>query len=104
MITDVPIPSGAARIAMPGRFDFTMNREFLKSYIPLLDDAAIREIEIELSAVEFLDSSTLDMLMLLKNRATAANKSISLLNTSTLISRVLQITGMSWTFNIRHTL
>jgi anti-anti-sigma factor len=103
MIVNVHIPSGAARIDMPGRFDSTINHKFIKSYTPLLGDASIREIEVELSAVEFLDSSALDMLMLLKKRATVANKSISLLNTSTLISRVLEITDLNGAFNIRHT-
>ena len=102
MIVSVNIPSGAARIVMPDRFDFTLNHKFTKSYTPLLNDTAIREIEIELSAVEFLDSSALDMLMLLKERATATNKSISLLNISILISRVLEITDLSGTFNVRH--
>jgi anti-anti-sigma factor len=102
MIVNVNIPSGAARIAIPSRFDFSMNGKFIKSYIPLLDDVAIREIEIELSEVDFMDSSALDMLTLLKERATAANKSISLLNTSTLISRILEITDLSGVFNVRH--
>lgn len=79
-----------------------MNRKFIKSYTPLLDDATIREIEIELSAVDFLDSSALDMLILLKERARAANKSIALLNISTLISRALEITDLSGMFSIRH--
>ena len=101
MIVNKHTPRGAARIAMPSRFDSTINHKFTKSYIPLLGDAAIREIEIELSTVEFLDSSALDMLMLLKERAMAANKSISLLNMSTLMSRALEITDLSGMFNIR---
>lgn len=102
MIVNVHLSSGAARIAMPDRFDSSMNRKFIKSYTPLLDDVTVREIEIELSAVKFLDSSALDMLALLKKRAAAANKSISLLNISALISRVLEITDLSGMFNIKH--
>lgn len=105
MVINVDIPSdatrGAARIAMPQRFDFTIQHKFIKSYTPLLYDTAIGEIEIELSAVDFLDSSALDMLIQLKEHATATNKSVSLLNTSVLISRALEITDLSDMFNIK---
>ena len=75
-------PSGTARITMPERFDFSMYCGFMKSCTPLLNNPDVREIEVELSALEYLDSFALDMLMLLKERATAANKSLSLLSPS----------------------
>ncbi|MDD2914818.1 MAG: STAS domain-containing protein [Gallionella sp.] len=105
MDINVHIPSDAtrraARIAMPQRFDFTIQQKFIKTYTPLLYDTTIGEIEIELSAVDFLDSSALDMLIQLKEHATAINKSVSLLNTSILISRALEITDLSDMFNIK---
>lgn len=100
---NVHLCSRVARIGMPSQFDFTINHKFVSLYAPLLDDAAIRDIEIELSAVEYLDSSALDMLMLLKKRAMTANKTLSLLNTSKLMSRVLLIADLSGAFNIRQT-
>jgi len=107
MVINVYNPSNAAhraaRIAMPQRFDFTMQHKFIKTYTPLLYDKAINEIEIELSEVDFLDSSALNMLMQLKELAAATNKSLSLLNTSVLISRALEITDLSGMFNIRQT-
>ena len=102
MVENIHISSGAARIAMPNRIDFSMYRGFMKSYTPLLNNSAIREIEIELSAVDYLDSFALDMLMLLKERATAANKSLALLSPSLPASKTLDI-HFSETFNIRHT-
>lgn len=103
MVANANIPSGTARIAMPNHFDFTMYRGFMKSYTPLLGNTAIREIEVELSAVDYLDSFALDMLMLLKERATAANKSLSLLSPSLYASRLLESTNFNQMFNIRHT-
>jgi len=102
MVINVHTPNRAARIVMHERFDVTTYHEFMKSYTPLLDDSAISEIEIELSAVSFLDSSALDMLMQLKERAAVTNKSISLLNASILMSRALEITDLSDMFNVRH--
>jgi anti-anti-sigma factor len=102
MVANVHIPGETARIAMPNRFDFSMYRGFMKSYTSLLGNSAIREIEVELGAVDTLDSSALDMLMLLRERAASANKSIALLNTSIRVSRILELAhfrGMQ--FNVR---
>lgn len=96
---NVNIPVGAARIAMPRKFDFTMYHGFIKSCTTLLENSAVREIEVELSAVDHLDTFTLDMLILLKERATAANKSISLLNISTRVLQKLELTHLG--INIR---
>ena len=97
---NVNIPVGSALIAMPRKFDFTMYHGFIKSCTTLLENSAVREIEVELSAVEHLDTFTLDMLILLKERATAANKSISLINISTRVLQKLEVTHLG--FNIGH--
>jgi len=102
MVANLSIPSGAARIAMPNLFDFTMYHGFMKSCTPLLNNIAVREIEVELSAVDYLDSFALDMLMLLKERAISANKSLSLISPSIPVTRVLG-THFSEMFNIKHT-
>ncbi|MDZ4201862.1 MAG: hypothetical protein U1C96_06920 [Gallionella sp.] len=94
MNMNVNIPVAAARIAMPDKFDFTMYHGFIKSCTTLLENSAVREIEVELSAVEHLDTFTLDMLILLNERATAANKSISLLNISTRVLQRLKLTHL----------
>lgn len=90
---------GAARIAMPGQFDFTMYRGFMKICTPLLKSTAVSEIEVELGAVDYLDRFALDMLILLKERAVAANKSMSLLNISDPVRQSLEFTQLG--FNIK---
>jgi anti-anti-sigma factor len=50
---------GKNRVSLSGRFDFNSHREFRGSYEPALADSAIREIEIDLGAVDYLDSSAL---------------------------------------------
>ena len=102
MAIGLQINGNIARITMSGRFDFKLHREFKDTYTPLMDNAAIREIEIELSAVDYLDSSALGMLMLLNERATALNKSITLLNTSSMVSQVLQVANFDKIFNLKH--
>jgi N-methylhydantoinase A len=63
MAINVQILDHAARINMHGRFDFQVHREFKDAYTPLLDNPVVREIEVEMSKVDYLDSSALGMLM-----------------------------------------
>jgi len=101
MAINVQIQGNVARIDMYGRFDFQVHREFKDAYTPLLDNSAVREIEIEMSRVDYLDSSALGMLMLLNERAKAVSKPVTLLNTSGVVSQVLGVANFSKIFNIK---
>jgi anti-anti-sigma factor len=101
MAINVQIQDNVAHIGMYGRFDFQMHREFKEAYTPLLDNPEVREIEIEMSKVDYLDSSALGMLMLLNERAKALGKPVSLLNASGVVSQVLGVANFSKIFNIR---
>ena len=102
MAINVQINDHAARITMTGRFDFQVHRDFKDAYAQLIDNASVREIEVEMSKVDYLDSSALGMLMLLNERSKAANKAVSLLNTSGVVSQVLEVANFSKIFNIKH--
>lgn len=98
----VQIQGGMACIAVSGRFDFQLSRNFRNAYLPLLDNDAIQEICIELSEADYLDSSALGMLLLLNERAGAANKTAILLSASSFVSHVLEVANFSKIFNIKH--
>lgn len=102
MPISIQIHDNVGRISMAGRFDFQVHREFKEAYAPLVDNAAVREIEVEMSKVDYLDSSALGMLMLLNERAKGVNKTVSLLNTSGVVSQVLEVANFSKIFNIRN--
>lgn len=102
MAINVQVLDRLARIAISGRFDFEMHRDFKTAYMPLLDDAALRGIEIEMNQVDYLDSAALGMLMLLNERAKEANKPVTLLNPSSLVSQVLEVANFGRIFNIRN--
>lgn len=69
-----------ARIALSGRFDFTSQQQLRPSYEAPLNDDRVRLLEIDLGGVEFLDSTAMGLLLLLKERATAAGKELALVN------------------------
>jgi len=87
---------------MSGNFDFHIHREFKGAYTPLIENAAVREIEIEMDKLDYLDSSALGMLMLLNERAKSGNKSVALLNASGVVSQMLEVSNFDKLFRITH--
>ena len=101
MQTQVQTRAGVARIALHGRFDFCSHREFKTSYESPLGAADIRELEIDMGGVEYLDSSALGMLLILKERAGATNKRVAITNCRGAVKQVLDIANFSKLFPIR---
>lgn len=101
MAITVQVQNDVARISMSGRFDFQVHREFKAAYTAPLENSEVREIEVEMSKVEYLDSSALGMLMLLHERAKAVNKSVTLLNSSNAVAQVLEVANFGKIFNIK---
>jgi anti-anti-sigma factor len=95
------VHDGIARMALDGRFDFSAHREFRNGYDGLLSNAAVRELEIDLGAVNYLDSSALGMLLLLNERAKAANKSVTLSNCRGMVAQVLEVANFLKIFTIK---
>lgn len=67
----------------------------------LFEQAGVQQIEIEMNQLDYLDSSALGMLMLLNERAKAANKTIILANPSTVAKMVLDMANFNRLFTIR---
>lgn len=101
MSVNIQIRDRSARIAITGRFDFKMHRDFSNAYMPLLDNTALLEIEIEMSNVAYVDSSALGMLVLLNERAETVNKKVALLNASSAVSQLLEVANFSQIFDIK---
>lgn len=100
MAINVQIRDGLAIVAMSDRFDFQVHRKFKEAYVPILADSAIHEIEIEMGRLVYMDSSALGMLMLLRERALAVNKSVRISNPSKVVMQILEIANFSKLFKI----
>lgn len=100
MALEIQIRENVARIIMKGRFDFQVHREFKEAYTKLFDVANVQQIEIEMSKLDYLDSSALGMLMLLNERAKSVNKTITLVNPSGVVSQVLEVANFNRLFTI----
>lgn len=86
------------RIQMSGRFDFVVHREFKQSYEDMLNNPLIHEIEVDMQHLDFLDSTALGMLILLRERALVVNKSIVIANPSDSVFKLLDVANFDKLF------
>ena len=99
MIVKTQVLERSARVALSGRFDFKVYRDFKEAYTPLLDNGAVHEIEIDLGKVDYMDSAALGMLLLLKERADS--RPITLVNAYGVVSRLLEVANFDRIFSVR---
>lgn len=89
-----------AVIFLSGRFDFNVHREFKESYVALLGDATIHKLVVDLAAVDYLDSSALGMMLMLRERVQGAGKTIALRNPNETVIKILDIANFQKLFPI----
>ena len=101
MAINVQIQDRLARIYMSGSFNFGVHHDFKIAYTSSLANVTVRDIEIEMSKVDYMDCAALGMLMLLNERAKDAKKTVTLLNASSVVAQMLEIANFNKIFNIR---
>ncbi|MDO8931335.1 MAG: STAS domain-containing protein [Rhodocyclaceae bacterium] len=100
MDTNVVTNGSCAVIRLSGRFDFNAHREFREAVDQALADPALNEVQVDLAAVDYLDSSALGMLLMLRDKARSAGRSVSLANCRGAVKQVIEIANFSKLFPI----
>ena len=100
MQSSVQKEAGKAVIKLTGRFDFNTHREFRGAYEPLIGDAAVRSVLVDFSGVDYLDSSALGMLLMLRDKLGGANKEVALTGVRGNVKQVLDIANFGKLFPI----
>lgn len=100
MRTTTQIINHRAVTRLQGRFDFSAHREFRSSCISSLASNEVSELELDLGGVEYLDSSALGMLLLVKEHADKARKRLLLSNCHGTVRQVLDIANFGKIFSI----
>jgi anti-anti-sigma factor len=90
-----------AVIRLTGRFDFSRHREFKNCYEAALKQPSLRRIHVDLNGVDYLDSSALGMLLLLKERADGRALPVSLLNCRGIVKEILDVANFGTMFSLR---
>ena len=88
-----------AVIQLQGRFDFNAHREFREAVDSALAGTA-KEIQVDLGGVDYLDSSALGMLLMLRDKAKGAGREVSLAKCTGAVKQVLDIANFGKLFAI----
>jgi HptB-dependent secretion and biofilm anti anti-sigma factor len=91
---------GRSVIRLLGRFDFNSHREFREAVDQALGSEGSNEVAVDLGSVEYLDSSALGMLLMLRDKAHNAGKTVSLANCRGAVRQVLDIANFGKLFSI----
>lgn len=101
MQVNLEVKDGKATLVLSGRFDFNSHREFRNGCDEVMNSSQINEVEINLAGVDYLDSSALGMLLLLRERAVASNKKLALVECQGTVKQVLDVANFSQLFTIK---
>ncbi len=85
-------------INISGSFDYSSHAEFRESY---RNSPASTQFEINMSGANYMDSSALGMLLLLREHAGGDNSRITITNCDGEIKKILEISNFDKLFNIR---
>ncbi|PTU73283.1 STAS domain-containing protein [Pseudomonas mangrovi] len=85
-------------ISVEGRFDFSAHQDFRNAYERV--DASPKRYRVDLSNANYLDSSALGMLLLLRDHAGGDNARISLVNCRPDVRKILAISNFEQLFEI----
>jgi anti-anti-sigma factor len=87
-------------LSLSGRFDFSIHRDFRSNYENILHANGVNELEVNLNGVDYIDSSALGMLLLLREKAMEKNIQMKLLNPKDSVRQVLEVANFGRLFNI----
>ena len=96
MTIEVSTNNGIATINVIGRFDFSSQRDFRLAY----QNQAVTEFVVDLSKTEYIDSSALGMLLLLKEHADSKSGRTVLSQPAPEIKKILTMSNFDQLFTI----
>ncbi|MDO8958907.1 MAG: STAS domain-containing protein [Rhodocyclaceae bacterium] len=87
----IHITGDRAVLQLKDRFDWSSQNEFRDAVDTVLNDFGTNEIQVDLGGVNYIDSTALGLLLVLRDEARARNKSVSLANCRGSVKAVLDI-------------
>lgn len=99
MQANVSNRDGVAVVLLQGRFDFNAHREFRGAVEDALA-AGEGEIRVDLGGVDYLDSSALGMLLMLRDKAKGGGREVTLANAVGPVKQVVDIANFGKLFRL----
>ncbi len=91
-----------ATLRMEGRLTFEHHQAFKATAYPILDEAGTKELIIDLGGVTYMDSSSLGMLLLLREKADTKSIKVALHRPSPSVQTILKVVQFDRLFEIQH--
>lgn len=101
MSATVEIKGSVARIILSGALDFSTQGEMRKANEGVLAVDVVKEIDIDLADVTFVDSSIIRALLLFQQKVVSGGKKMVLVNINDSVREVFDIGGFDKIFTIR---
>lgn len=90
--------TGKLTISVEGRFDFSAHKDFRDAYECV--DAKPNGFLVDMSSANYIDSSALGMLLLLRDHAGGDQESVEIVNCSADVRKILTISNFDQLFTI----
>ena len=87
-------------VLLEGRFTFECHQAFKEATDPLLDNPAVTEIRLDLAGISYMDSSSLGMLLVLREKAEVKGRAIVLVRPSPSVITILKVVQFGKIFQI----
>lgn len=85
-------------LRLPSRFDYSFHRQFGEMYTPLVENSVCKELILDFSQVEYLDSSALGMMVLLQKKFSGNNRKIKIKGARGATEEILKMANMQKIF------
>lgn len=92
--------NNSALIQLVGRFEFNAHREFRAAVRHALEMDGVDSVAVDMNRVSYLDSSALGMLLVLRDKASGAKRSVTLAGVTPGVRQVLDIANFGKLFAI----
>lgn len=96
--SELAADGGRLDIRLSGRFDFSMHEEFKAAYDGKIESGDT--VVVDLAGVEYMDSSALGMLLLLREYLGEEDADVRLINGSPEIRNILHVSNFEQLFKI----
>jgi len=85
-------------LSLEGRFDFNVQRDFRQGYESLLHQPGVTRVELDLRGVDYIDSSALGMLLVLKEVMEKSRQQLTITNCTDPVRKVLDVANFGRLF------
>lgn len=98
MSIESSVNGSALTIRVTGRFDFSAHREFRAAAEKIGN--GVNSVTVDMRMTDYIDSSALGMLLILKDKVSGEKSAIKIINSSPEVKKILEIASFGQLFTL----